>query len=118
MKIEDFILLIESSYTNARIYHWNSDSYSVHKATENYYEAIRDLIDKLVEVAQGRFGMKYSFEGEIIISNLSVITYFSQLSHQVTLMVEKLFKEYKDLENIALEILEEVNKMRYLLTLS
>jgi DNA-binding ferritin-like protein len=118
MKIEDFILLIKSSEVNAHIYHWNTDSFAAHKALEGYYEAARDLVDKLTEVAQGRFATKFELKGSIDISELDYITYFSNLSSQTELMINSLFKEYKDLENIALEILEEINKIRYLLTLS
>ena len=118
MKIEDFILLIKSSELNAHIYHWRTTSYAAHKALEGYYEAARDLVDKLVENAQGKFGLKYDLKGTIEISDLSQSSYFLQLFHQAQIMSEKLFSEYKDLENIAQEILEEINKINYLLTLS
>lgn len=118
MKIEDFILLIKSSEVNAHIYHWATSSYAKHVALEGYYGASRDLIDKLVEVAQGKFNIKYDLKGTIEISDSSEMIYFSNLKHQTTIMVKELFSEYEDLENIAVEILEEVNKINYLLSLS
>ncbi len=118
MKIEDFIILIKSSEVNAHFYHWNTITYSTHKALEDYYTSIRELVDKLVETAQGKFGMRYNLVGKMITaSDLSVENYFGQLSHQSQIMVDVLFRDYKDLENIAIEIVEEINKLRYLLTL-
>jgi len=118
MKIEDFILLIKSSELNAHFYHWSTTSYAIHKALEGYYEAIRDLIDEFVEVAQGKFGITYDFSTkQINISDLSLSTYFSELSHQAGIMVDYLLRDYKDLENIGLEIVAEINKLRYLLSL-
>ena len=118
MKLEDFILLIKSSEVNAQIYHWSTDSFAAHKALEGYYEAIRSLIDEFVEVAQGKFGMKYQFTGQQLnITELSLSTYFNELSHQATIMVDYLMKDYKDIENIGLEIVAEINKLRYLLSL-
>lgn len=119
MKIEDFIMLIKSSEVNAHIYHWVEESSGFrHEIIGKYYESIGELLDALVETAQGKFGLRYSLKTDIVISDLSVLTYFANLSHQVTIMVDVLFKEYKDLENIALEILAEINKLRYLLSLS
>lgn len=118
MKIEDFIVLIKSSEVNAHFYHWNTISYATHTALGEYYEAINGLLDKLVETAQGKFGMRYNLTNKTItISDLSVENYFGQLSHQSQIMVDYLFRDYADLENIALEIVEEINKLRYLLTL-
>ena len=77
MKIEDFIVLIKSSEINAHFYHWNTISFATHKALEDYYKAIRTLIDKLVETAQGKFGMRYNLTNKTItISDLSVENYF------------------------------------------
>lgn len=117
MKIEDFILLVKSSEVNAHIYHLSTAYYGHHKALQTYYEEVRDLFDSFVETAQGKFGIKYSLVGNIEISSLSVENYFGNLSHQIDLMVVNLLSEYKDLENIGLEILALINQTRYRLSL-
>ncbi len=117
MEIKDFILLIKSSEVNAHIYHWNTTSYARHKALEDYYEAVRSTLDHFVEVSQGRFNEKFLIQGTITISDKEPVEYFSQLREVVTQFINYKLKDYKDLENIAIEILEEVNQLNYLLTL-
>jgi DNA-binding ferritin-like protein len=45
-----------SLQTNIRMYHWQTDSYSRHKATDNLLENLDPLIDKFMEVYQGKYG--------------------------------------------------------------
>ncbi len=118
MKIEDFILLIKSSELNAHLYHWASNSFAAHKALEGYYEAVRSSIDEFVETAQGRFDIKYTIEGTVNVSSMFVRDYYRDLAEVVTKFIDVHLKEYKELENIALEILQEINTLNYLLTLS
>jgi hypothetical protein len=42
---------------NAHMLHLSSKSYSEHKALGSFYEGLTDLIDSLVEVYQGQYGL-------------------------------------------------------------
>lgn len=117
MELKDFILLIKSSEFNAHVYHWNTTSYAAHKALEGYYEAIRDSIDNFVEVTQGKLNVKLEITGTIHVSDKEASQYYSELKEVVTHFIDYKLSSYKDLENIAVEMLEEINKLNYLLTL-
>ena len=36
-----------------KLYHWNTKSYSTHKATDDLYSSLNDNIDKFIEVYMG-----------------------------------------------------------------
>jgi DNA-binding ferritin-like protein len=40
--------------TMIKLYHWNTHSYSRHKATDELHEKLSDLVDEFVEVMQGK----------------------------------------------------------------
>lgn len=55
-----FIGTLMQSRNQAHIYHLQAEgpgSFAVHKALEDYYDGIVDLIDGLVESYQGRYGI-------------------------------------------------------------
>jgi len=117
MEIKDFILLIKSSEVNAHIYHWSTNSFPAHKALEGYYEAVRSILDNFVEVAQGKFNIKYKLTGSFNINDKTDVEYFYELKEVVTQFIKYKLSDFSDLENIATEILQEINKLNYLLTL-
>ena len=55
--IQDFIMMMLHSQTNAHILHLQSRSYSEHKALQGYYEGIDGIIDDYVEAYQGIYGI-------------------------------------------------------------
>ena len=55
--IQDFVLCMLHSQTNAHILHLQTRSYAEHKALQGYYENIDGLIDDYVEAYQGKYGI-------------------------------------------------------------
>lgn len=55
--IQDFVLCMLHSQTNAHILHLQSRSYAEHKALQKYYETIDGIIDDYVEAYQGKYGI-------------------------------------------------------------
>jgi len=51
-----FILTLLHSATNTHILHWQTKSFAEHMALGEFYEALPDLIDNLVEATQGATG--------------------------------------------------------------
>jgi len=51
---EFFVTLLHAS-TNGHIQHLQTQSYSEHKALQNYYEALPDAIDSIIEGYQGAY---------------------------------------------------------------
>ena len=55
--IQEFVLCLLHSQTNAHILHLQSRTYSEHKALQGFYEGIDSLIDTFVEAYQGKYGI-------------------------------------------------------------
>jgi hypothetical protein len=106
-----------------RVYHWQTKSYPQHMAFGGIYEALDPLIDKFIEVSIGKNGdndteVDFSLKlfnygknyGEII------DVYLEMLSADIT----PLFDSQRDSEllNIKDEIVAELQKLKYLLTLN
>jgi hypothetical protein len=53
------------------VYHLQTSSYAAHKALNNYYDGIIDLVDGLVESYQGRYGILKGY------SNFALMEYQS-----------------------------------------
>jgi len=52
----EFILTLLHASTNAHILHLRSRSFSEHMALGEFYQALPDLVDAVVEATQGRYG--------------------------------------------------------------
>lgn len=109
-----------------KLHHWNTMSYSTHKATDSLYDSLSDNIDKYVEVMIGKSNGDYRINKnnyeKLKIKN---IANNSALEKQIKSFISELNKfhskldsiEYSDVNNIKDEIVGELNKFLYLLTL-
>jgi hypothetical protein len=52
----EFILTLLHASTNTHILHLRSKSFSEHSALGEFYQALPDLVDAVVEATQGRYG--------------------------------------------------------------
>ena len=52
-----FVSTLLASRTQAHIFHLQTPSFAAHKALNDYYDNIVDLIDGLVESYQGKYGI-------------------------------------------------------------
>lgn len=114
--------LIEAQ-TQFRILHWQTKGYSRHKAFGEIYSSMDDNIDSFVEVSMGKYG-RFSLNGEEKTLNLQNITeldltsFLKELKTNLIGLTKELSPEKDtDLLNIRDEILGDVNKLSYLLTL-
>jgi hypothetical protein len=104
-----------------RIFHWQTDSYSVHKALGKAYESLDGLVDEFVETFMGVYGRsKPTTTFQITLKPLSdmsvidvsisdFINYLDELSDDL--------KNHTDLLNLRDSLRGEANKLRYLLSL-
>jgi DNA-binding ferritin-like protein len=112
-----------------KLYHWNTLSFSVHKATDGLYGDLNTLIDQFVEVLLGKnSNVSEKNKGEILnINTLHLKTYKDNGKFKKEI---ESYKNYligmntmikqegnSDLFNIRDEILAVLNKISYLLTL-
>ena len=107
--VAKFLSTLFNSRDQAHIFHLQTSSYAAHKALNDYYDAIVDLVDNYAETCQGRYGIirgytpqKQYFEGE------EILKYFAGLSTYID-SVRKRLPQDGDLNNIVDEISALVN---------
>ncbi len=114
------LLEMENQY---RIFHWQTKSYAQHQAFGFIYDALSGNIDKFVEVYFGKYGRLITEdEFEIELTNLKdrdVVVYTEECIEYLTDELPTYLNEDKDTDllNIRDEMLADLNKLKYLLTL-
>jgi len=75
-----FLGTLMSSRNQAHIFHLQTPSFAAHKALNNYYDDIVDLIDSYAEMAQGRYGIIRGYQmTSQIMEDESALKYFTGL---------------------------------------
>lgn len=77
---------------NIRMYHWQTDSFARHKATDDCLEKLDGLVDKFMEVYQGKYGKIQKGNTQVSITTLTdkssieflkqCIKYLSNITHE------------------------------------
>ena len=121
--MEKVIVNLVKLQNQLRVLHWQTESYAQHKAFGKTYDALTGLIDSLVEVHQGKYGkIIYSTPLSIDLVNIDEIS----IDEVLTEVTDYLSAEFggmvdaaKDTDclNIRDSILQELNQLKYLLTL-
>jgi len=109
--IEAFSLALLNSATCAHLQHWQTRNYATHKALAKYYNAMPDLVDRLVESYMGRYGLLGEFEEEFEIEK-DPVRYFKALQKYVDQNRKHLPKD-SELQNTIDEILDLINSLLY-----
>lgn len=116
--VEYFIGMLNT----VKLYHWNTRSFSQHKATDELYENLNDHVDKFVEVLLGKKESRFkNLSSHIPLDNKRNLPDFKTKIYQ--------YRDYlinmnhcldgqkdSDLLNIRDEILGDINQFLYLLT--
>ena len=109
-----------------KIYHWKTLSYPQHKATDELYESFNGRMDEFVETMLGKTGKRFNLSStrSIPFYDYTNVAKFKQCIESFKLYLVNMsnasyFKnpENSDLLNIRDEILGDLNKFTYLLTL-
>ena len=103
-----------------RILHWQTKSYGRHKAYGEFYDSFSDSMDEFIETHMGKYG-RVKTGGHIEIANMADVQIKDYLQEIEQFLIE-LSEHYdstrdSDLLNIRDEMLGQVNKLKYLLTL-
>lgn len=105
-----------------KIYHWQTTSYAQHQAFGGAYEALDGLIDRFIEAYMGRYERIYTSNG----NNVTLTLYDTEALDYTSFIknVRNYLEELEvpnpsdtDLLNIRDEMLAEIDKLSYLLTL-
>ena len=109
-----------------KIYHWKTLSYPQHKATDELYESFNGRMDEFVETMLGKTVKRFNLSSvkHIPFYDYTNVTKFKQCietfkQYLVNMSNASYFKNHgnSDLLNIRDEILGDLNKFTYLLTL-
>jgi hypothetical protein len=107
-----------------KLYHWQTKSYSRHKATDKVIDSLDEHIDKYVEVYMGKYGRPHitAKTNTIKITNLTEKNIIQFIKHCITALEQSVVFHLKptdtDLLNIRDEMLGELDQLLYLFTLN
>ena len=117
------VIKIMNFQQQMRILHWQTTSFARHNAYGGIYDTIDDLLDKFAEVCMGKYGrIELNDEiSELKLKNMKDLSINSYLNEFCDFLIDLTgeFDDEKDTDvlNIRDEVLAEVNKLKYLLTL-
>jgi len=112
--VADFVLKLFEARQTIHVFHLRSKSFSEHKALDNYYSSLLDLIDEFVETYQGQYGLldlsqNLKIEESDVLSCLKGVTEISEktrksvdphLQNIVDTIVALTFRTIYKLENL------------------
>jgi len=110
--------------SNIKTTHFMTTSFAVHKATDGLYDKINDLSDKFIETFLGKYGrpvmeietLRYKY-----MEMKELTDYLKECIRYLTIDIKTIYRiteQDTDILNIRDEIVGEINKALYLLTLS
>lgn len=109
----DMASALMASQTQVHIFHLQTKSYAEHKALQDYYDGIDDLLDSLIESYQGQFGIIDNYQSMPISkyeSKGQLISYFEELMAMIKKNREDLPSH---LQNIVDTIVELITSTLY-----
>ena len=111
--VMQFTMCLLHSVTNAHILHLTTKSYAEHKALEDYYTEIGDLVDGFVEAFQGKYGLLHDFTADYALPG-QPIEYLTYLKDEVaTLRRSEKFPQDSELQNSVDEIAQLIDSTLY-----
>jgi len=113
-EISEIVKFFFTLQLNIKMYHWNTTSFSRHKATDEFGGKLLSLIDQFVEVYIGRHKVKPSPSKININPDYITDTGSERLLQQSKEYLEKLNIKESDLLTIRDEIVAEINQTLYL----
>lgn len=116
--VENFIEMLNT----VKLYHWNTRSFSQHKATDELYQRLNDHVDKFVEVLLGKkeYRIKHLHSKTRLVNNKSSAAFKDQIYQyrEYLIRMDNCLDQKRDTDllNIRDEILGDINQLLYLLT--
>jgi hypothetical protein len=112
--VMQFVQCLLHSVTNAHILHFQSLSYSQHKALRVYYDEISDLVDGFVEAFQGKYGLLTNYKADYELPDSNPVVYLTYLKDEVaTLRRMPKFPQDSELQNEVDTIANLINSTLY-----
>lgn len=107
------------SRTQVHIFHLQTPSFAEHKALNDFYDEIVDLVDGLVESHQGKYGIMkgyLNFNLHDYESSEQVISYLESLSDKVSVLRKDIQDSYiqNQIDNVEELIQSTLYKLKFL----
>lgn len=119
MTFVEFISELHDSKQQSIVWHHQTTSFSEHKALNNYYDEILELIDDLVESTTGIYGRPINYSVATLVnysSNEQLVSYYKALYAFVQKERKTIYQDTW-IQNQVDEIAALIAKTLYLLTL-
>jgi len=111
--VMDLVMCMLHSVTNAHILHFSTTSYSAHKALQDFYENIGDLVDNFVEAFQGKYGLLTDYRSVFTLAE-EPLSYMMYLKDELARCRNSgNFPQDTELQNIADEIAALIDSTIY-----
>lgn len=117
----DIVTSLLTIRNQIKLYHWQTTSFADHKATDDLTTALDTSIDTFLEVYMGKYGrprVTKPMKLHNFSANMAREFVTKQTIYLLNVLPRKLKKNDTDLLNVRDEILAELNKTRYLFTLT
>jgi hypothetical protein len=112
-KVAQFTSTLFASRTQAHIFHLQTTSYAQHIALGAYYDGIIPLVDGLVELIQGRYGIVRGYISPAAFKeDDSTVSYFEALLKYVDLKRDELPQD-SNIQNALDEIVDLISSTLY-----
>ena len=102
-----------------KLFHFQTDTFGAHKASDSYIEKYAITMDKFLEVAQGIYGKvsltKYSISGSSH-TNENIIKHLNGMVMYFKTKIDDILSDYTDLISLRDELLSDIEQLKYLLT--
>ena len=119
------VLMFLQMLNTVKLYHWKTNSYATHKATDELYTKLNASIDSFVEILLGKFGNRVDLTRvhSIPLVDFTTNEQFKREINKYKEFLVSLDRNYTmkqmlntDLFNIRDEMLGDLNQLLYLLT--
>jgi DNA-binding ferritin-like protein len=121
---KEIVTKLLSLLLTIKLFHWQTHSYSAHKATDHLYDNVNKNMDRFVEVLLGKSGNRVYFTSDSIpVKNISdtkhMVSEIKQVNQYLINLNQNSFMKSmsnSDLFTIRDELLADLNQFLYLLT--
>lgn len=116
---DKMILFFIELLNMVKLYHWQTYSYSTHKATDQLFDDLNDNVDKYVEVMLGKLPSRPNLHLKSIPlrSFTNISSFLKEIDKCKKFLIQIHYSsENSDLLNIRDEILGNLNQFTYLLS--
>jgi len=118
--LDDFLHKSYNILVYTQLLHWSTKKFSTHKATDEYYSKLQEMMDQFIEVLLGKTNRAAKVNGiKIEIQDISEESFIQKVK-EFNIFLSGLDNNSNftnDFASIRDEILADMNNMLYLLTL-